>query len=377
MNRNLLLLSLALMTWGVGEGMFLFFQPLYLEELGANPQQICNILGIIGCAMTIAHLPAGYLADKIGRKPMVLAAWAIGLASAWIMALSRSLNIFVLGSALYGMTTFVSAPLNSYITAARGKWSVGRTITLMTAIFSIGAFIGPLLGGWIGRTAGLRTNFLAAAVVFMFSSAVIIFIQPQPVERHSPETFQGKPASLLNGRYLRYLFLTFIAIFSMQLAQPLSQNFLQNQRGMDLMQIGQLLAARSAGIVVLNLALGQLNARSGFLLSQTSMALFTLMLWRGQGFPIFMIGYFLMGSFQTARGLANAQGRSLVQSSNMGLAYGMIEMTMALANILAPPLAGWLYSNNPHSIYTFSLALICAALLITYFFSPLRAKDMT
>ena len=83
------------------------------------------------------------------------------------MALSDSLNMFVMGSVLYGVTAFVSAPLNSYITAARGRWSVGRAITLIAAAYNIGAFAGPLLGGWLGETAGLHTNFMATAVTLL------------------------------------------------------------------------------------------------------------------------------------------------------------------------------------------------------------------
>jgi MFS family permease len=376
MSRDLLVISLALMTWGVGEGMFLFFQPLYLQELGASPQEIGNILGMIGVAMVVAHLPAGYLADRIGRRPMLWMAWMVGLTSAWIMALSKSLPVFVLGSALYGLTSFVSSPLNSYITAARGNWSVGRAITLISSTYNIGAILGPLLGGWVGRSAGLHTNFLVAAFIFMLSTSFILFLRPQPVERYSADSSQEKPTSLLNPRTLRFLLVTFIAVFSMLLAQPLSQNFLQNQRGLDLIQIGQLLAVRSAGIVLLNLILGQLNARYGFMLAQAGMALFALLLWRGEAFQTYLLGYFLLGSFQTARALANAQGRALVQATQMGLAYGMIEVTMALANILAPPLAGLLYTYSPTSIYITSLALICAALGITAVFSPLRARDL-
>ena len=374
MSRNLLLLGLALMTWGVGEGMFLSFVPLYLEKMGANPQEIGNILGIIGMAMAAAHLPAGYLSDRIGRRPLLFLAWFMGLASAWTMALSQTLNMFILGAAIYGLTAFVSSPLNSYITAARGKWSVGRAITLISALYNIGAILGPLLGGWIGSRTGLHNNFQATAYAFMLSTAIILFIQPQPVERSAPGSDPARPAGLLNRRYLLFLGVTFLAMFAMVLAQPLSQNFLQNQRGLDLVQIGQLLAARSAGVVLLNLTLGHLSARRGFLLALVGMILFTILLWQGAGFWWFLGGYFLLGSYQTARSLANAQGRALVESANMGLAYGMIEMTIALATILAPPIAGFLYTQNPTSIYTTSLVLICGALVVTVFVSPLSTR---
>ena len=35
MNRSLLLIGGSLLTWGIGEGMFLLFVPLYLQELGS------------------------------------------------------------------------------------------------------------------------------------------------------------------------------------------------------------------------------------------------------------------------------------------------------------------------------------------------------
>ena len=72
MGRDLKLLILALMIWGIGEGMFFYFQPIYLEQLGADPALIGLILGSYGVAMMIAHIPAGYLADRLGRKPLML-----------------------------------------------------------------------------------------------------------------------------------------------------------------------------------------------------------------------------------------------------------------------------------------------------------------
>ena len=107
MRRDLILIALAMFTWGLGEGLFFYFQPIYLERLGANPIQIGAILGGFGLAMTVSHLPAGYLADRIGRKPLLVAAWIFGMMATWIMALANSLPVFVIGILLYGTTMFV------------------------------------------------------------------------------------------------------------------------------------------------------------------------------------------------------------------------------------------------------------------------------
>ena len=169
MSRDLILVALSLMTWGLGEGMFLYFEPLYMQQLGASPVMIGGILGGVGIAMTLSYLPAGYISDRLGRRPLLRLAWLLGVSATWIMALSRSLPVFVLGIILYGATAFVVVPLNSYITAARGKWSVGRALTIISASFSLGAILGPLIGGWIGEQVGLQRTFLVAAIIFIFS----------------------------------------------------------------------------------------------------------------------------------------------------------------------------------------------------------------
>ncbi len=64
-------MAASLLTWGIGEGMFFYFQPIYLQKLGASPIGIGSILGAIGLIMAFTQLPAGYLADRFGRRPLI------------------------------------------------------------------------------------------------------------------------------------------------------------------------------------------------------------------------------------------------------------------------------------------------------------------
>ncbi len=368
MTRDLVLVGLALFVWGVGEGTFLYFQPLYLQQLGASPLRIGAILGASGIAMAIAHIPAGYLSDRLGRRPILWASWIMGMLATWVMALGRSLPIFVTGMLLYGVTSFVIAPLNSYLTAARGRWSVGRVLTLIFAFYNAGAILGPLLGGWIGDRFGLRSIYLFAAWSFVLSTLVILFIHPQPLEASPPG--DGQNSSWLAPKYFAYLGIVFLAMFAITLPQPLSPNFLQNERGLSLGRIGQLGAVAGLGNVVLNLGLGFINARAGFLISQLAAGAFAFSLWRGSGMAAFATGYFLLGGSRTARSFASAQTRNLVHSARMGLAYGITETVNATAVILASPLAGFLYGRNPLSIYTVSLGLILLSILVGLIFNP-------
>lgn len=366
MSRDLALISASLTTWGIGEGMFFLFQPLYLQELGANPVAIGSILGMIGLTMSIAHIPAGYFADLFGRRPLIISAWVFGMVATWVMAMATSLPTFILGSAMYGLTSFVMAPLNSYITNARGNWSLARTLTTVSAMYNLGAIVGPIWGGWIGERFGLRMNFFIAACLFILSTIIILFIRPQPTVHNEEKSVRSRVLGLLlQPSYLKTMGVAFLVIFSMYLPQPLSQNFLQNERGVPVVLIGMLIALRSLGVVMLNLSLGRLDARQGFLLAQVSMILSAFLLWKGDGLFWFAISYLLIGSSQTARALAIAQSQTLVDEANIGLAYGLLETIMSLSIILAPPLAGLIYAQEPSRVYPVSILCIILALMLS------------
>jgi MFS family permease len=312
--------------------------------------------------MTVAHLPAGYLADRIGRRPLMWASWIIGLVTTWIMAFAPNLQVFTAGLLVYGTTFFVMSPMNSYVTAARGKLSVGRALTLVSSAFNTGAIIGPWTGGLIAERMGIRTIYFVAGVLFIFSVAAILFIRPQPVE-HVVDGHKTKGLPI-DRRYLGFLGVVFLAVLATYLPRPLSSNFLQDERGLSYEQIGQLGSISSLGVVVLNLVLGHLDERAGFLLAQSAVGLFSLLLWRGANMGAFRIGYFLMGGYKTTRALATAQTRELVPASRIGLAYGLTETIGSTAAILAPILAGYLYAIRPEWMYILSLLLVLLSITL-------------
>jgi MFS family permease len=372
MNPTLLWLGGALFTWGIGESMFLLFQPIYMQQLGANPIQIGVILGFFGAVMTFAHIPAGHMSDRIGRRPMMIASWLIGIFATALMALASTLTVFVVGVLLYGLTAFVASPLDSYTTAARGSWSVARAITFVSMTFNAGAVLGPITGGWIGDHYGLRTVYFLAAGMFVISTILIQFISAQPRDHHDPEN--PPPSLLKNHRYLGFLAIYFAVAFATYLPQPFTPNFLKNQRALSLSIIGQLGSIGYLGNTLLNLALGQLEARSGFLLGQLGVAAYALLLWRGTGFGWFALGYFLLGGFRALRALGVAQVRPFVHESQMGLAYGIAETCGSATVLLAPPLAGYLYSMDPALTYPVGLVLIALGIALTFIFVPRSRK---
>jgi len=372
MSRDLYFVAAALLTWGIGGGMISIFQPLYIQELGADPILIGTILGASGIAMSISQIPAGYLADRIGRRPMMWASWILGFIATVVMALARELPMFVVGILLYGLTSAVLSPLNSYVVAARGKWSVGRALSFISAAFNAGAILGPLLGGLVAERFGLRWIYSLAAIFFFLSLMLVLFIQPQLIE-NSPEHKNGK-GLLRNKRFFILLGMTFVVMFATYLPQPLASNFLKNQRQLSLGTIGQLGAIGNLGNVVIMLLVGQLPSQIAFTIGQIFVGVFSLLLWQGSGVTWYAIGYVFLGGYRLCRSMTMALVRPLVHEAEVGLAFGITGAVNNFSWIVAPLLAAFIYDREPSAIFPVSLAAICLATVLSLLVLRVQAQ---
>jgi MFS family permease len=362
-SRELRLISASLLLWGVGEGLFFYFQPLYLQQLGASPVQIGGILGLASIGLVITHIPAGALADKFGRRILMLSASCLGTIAAWIMFLAPSLTIFVAALVLYYFTGFIMSPMSSYVTAARGEWTVARALTTIWASLSIGSILGPIIGGQLSKIIGLRAIYGVSASLFIFSTAVMIFLPAQPREPVSLRI--GYRRLLSNRPFGRLLAVFLFANFALLLSWPLLPTFLKNVRGVSVESIGIFGSFNALGGVVLNLALGRMSNRPAFFLAQGLVLSSAMVLWIGTGTPWFALGYFLIGGYRAARALMTALAETLVEKPQMGLAFGLVETASGLALLAAAPLAGLLYRSAPYLPFPVSVVLIAASLVLS------------
>ncbi|HET6594723.1 MAG TPA: MFS transporter [Anaerolineales bacterium] len=369
MNRSLLFVAAALLLWGFGEGMFINFVPIYLDrQFALSEYEIGLVLGAFGFSMAITHIPAGRIADRFGRRPLLVLAWIMGLLSALIMGLALTLPLFLIGLFIYGLTAFVSSPLSSYVTAARGNLPIGTVLSLTTATFALGMVLGPVTGGWIGDTYGMRVSFFIAAAIFILSTIFILLIERQPLDQDDPEA--PAPNLRSNQRFLVFMGVLALAIFAMYLAQPLTPNFLEGVRGLSLSETGIIFTAGAFGNSIMAILLSRVPPRRGFLIAQALVILFSLFIWKGTSLPFYVLGYFLLGGFRAGRPMALAQARELVHDSQMGITYGIMETISSVIFILTPPLAGILFEYDSMIVYPLSIGLIALSIAVSYFFSP-------
>ncbi len=368
MNRNLKLVAFALFFWGIGEGMFLLFQPIYLLEFGADPIAIGAILGGMGFMTTISQIPSGYLSDRFGPRPFMWFSWILGTISAIMMAIAGSLTFFILALLLYGLTGSVMAPMNSYITSMRGDLSAERSLTVTSAIYQLGSVIGPTIGGYFGQEFNLRFLYSIAAIFFVLSTALVLFIEKPKIEIHHDLSNENKVFK--NTRFLSVALIGFIGLFFMVFTQNFSSVYLTDVKNLNLQQIGYLGTLGSIGNVVITLGFGHLSGKLGFLISFIFTTIFPVLLVQGNKFFIYGIAFFAFGGYRLARSMLLAFSREFIHAKDTGLAYGIIETTNGLAVILAPILCGIVYNQNPNAIFWISACGMAVIGILNIFILP-------
>lgn len=304
MNRDTRLIARALLLWGFGEGLFFHIQPLYIEQLGANPVQIGGLLSVMSVVSALTFLPAGALADYLPRKWVMWGGWVLGLAAVLLIGRARTWQGLVPGLLLYSFSAYCIPAINAYLAHAVGGRNLERTFTTIFAGYAAGGVISPTLGGWLAQGTTMRTVYFAAAALFALSTLTILGVSPQPVPSRVE---QGRRwGALLNGRFLRFALLTWLAFVAMYLGLPLAPNFLADVRGWDVARIGTLGSFQALGAMLLTLLLGRLgdgHRARGLVVGQMLVWGSALLLLVTGIFPTLALAYWLRGAHQGCRSL--------------------------------------------------------------------------
>ncbi len=364
LSRDNRLIALSMFLWGLSEGLWIYVYPLYVKSLGANPEEIGFVISVGMMGMAATFIPAGLLADRYSRKKIMLAGYLLGLLSIILIAVAPDWRALLPGFLLYYMSAFIRPAMDSYIAHASEGQDLNRAFTMMTAAYSTGIIFSPALGGWLGERVGMRNVFLLSASLIVLSTLAILPLKEQPASYQSA-ALRIKPL-LRRGPFWRLCFMVAFIYLVTYLGWPLTPNFLQEMRGLDLSLIGTLATAQSLGAVFLAIFLGRVSRGAWGMIAAA------LLIWASFGllllfpFPfIIACAYFLRGSFSALASLASAQVGKVLESPSMGLGFGLFATLRSLALVPGPYIAGYLYALRPDLPFLASIVSIPAAILLT------------
>ncbi|EFH83678.1 MFS transporter [Ktedonobacter racemifer] len=165
------------------------------------------VLGGVGLAqvipLIILFLPAGYIADRVNRKYIVLVAQLVNVLASLSLALLSYLHgplvlIYCCLAAIGGAQSF-SQPANSaLVSQVIPEAAYENAMTWRSSINQLSAVIGPAAGGFlIGFFQGATPVYLLSSGFFLTFAILLIFIHVQPQKRALGEG--RKLSSLVSG----------------------------------------------------------------------------------------------------------------------------------------------------------------------------------
>jgi len=190
--KNLYAIAIAQFI-ALGGGNLVFpFMPFYVKELGVTGQsEIALWSGLLGTAtgaMLFVFSPIwGSLADRFGRKPILLRAYIGALVTMTLQGTVQNVWQLVALRALQGM--FVGTiPVATALVAAsapreRVAWSLG---ILQMGLFS-SQFVGPLVGGGLAASIGIRPTFFFTGGFYLLSFLLVFTQVEERFERPAKE----------------------------------------------------------------------------------------------------------------------------------------------------------------------------------------------
>jgi MFS family permease len=151
------------------------------------------LAGAVAVGNLVAIIPASRLSDRIGRKPVIYLACAVGAVGTGVIAWAPAVPIAILGAALYGAASGIFIAVDwALMTDIIPRASAGRYMGLSNVATGSSALVASVIGGLIlDSTRGALGD--ATAIRVAFAASVVIFIGAAILLR--PVVEPGRPSS--------------------------------------------------------------------------------------------------------------------------------------------------------------------------------------
>ncbi|MEH6907752.1 MFS transporter [Bacillus sp. AFS006103] len=224
--RNLWVLWIGVFFTAASFSMVIPFLPIFLLQIGVH-EHTEMWAGLLFSSAFFAGAIAspfwGRMADKYGRKPMIIRAGFVLFVIYTLMAfVTNPYQILVLRILQGLLSGFIPGAI-ALIGTNTPNNKVGYALSLISTASASGTILGPLLGGGISHLVGNRWAFATAGMIVFFATLLIIFWVVE--ENFTPSKVRGSiktdfKVALTNRPFVLVLILTVLTSCSVMTIEP-------------------------------------------------------------------------------------------------------------------------------------------------------------
>ena len=150
--------------------------PTVLVDLGADAVDVAVVLALYVIAMVVFLPFWGWVSDRIGRRPVLLACLLGTAASFAVMAVAQTLATFYVARVLAGFFGASVGTAQAYITDITSEDERAGGIGMIGAASAMGALFGPALGGLLLNVDPALPFYVPVAIALIAFAAALFFL---------------------------------------------------------------------------------------------------------------------------------------------------------------------------------------------------------
>ena len=350
-------LFIAQILSAVGFSMIFPFLPLYIESLGSagghSTEMLAGlVLSVQGVTMMVAAPVWGAVADRFGRKKMIMRALFGGAITLAMMGFVQNAEQLLFVRALQGIVTGTVSANNALVAAAAPRHRVGFAMGTLQVGLWAGVAIGPLLGGVLADLFGYSVPFILTAILLLAGGLVVLlgvnedFSAPAKQQKfRAASILQDWKSILQTSGVGMVLFIRFLASLARVIIMPIAPLFvvslIANETATSNTYAGLVMAISAATSTIGAVYLGNLGDRIShrkvlFYCAVAATALYVPQAFVGDIWQLL----FLQGLAGIAAGGLVAAPSALLsrytEADTAGAVYGIDNSAMAGSKAVAP-----------------------------------------
>lgn len=339
--------------------------PEMMAEFSINVTQAGWLYSAPLWSLAILLTPSGYLADRFGRKRVLLSGYLLLAISAVATGLSR--NYFECLVALVGAGAGLGLLVPPYyaIVGQALKRTRGLAIGLAAGIYNLGGSVGAiLLGFFVSQHQWRSAYYIMSGLIFLMTVILFVRLRPPPAQKE-PTAGLSVQSSFKNSLKQRNVFVPaislFVASFSFYSAAAWLPTFLLTFVGVDPALVGVIFGSFMLIGLVASPALGGLSDRitrrwavflSGIGSAVVSIPMLTTQysFWSSVAYSI-VLGFLLVPAWN----LLITIGQESVREQFVTSVTGLVQTFGLVGSAVGPIISG-----NLIAILGINQALVCS-----------------
>ena len=374
------------------------YYPLYVEVLGGTASTIGLIGAIEAVSRGVVQIPGGYLADKYGRKQLIVSMTFVAAFSRIFFFLAPSWEWVAFGAFLVGVTNIYGPALTAIVADSVPKERRGMAFSIMHLIESVSTTPAPLMAGFLYSQLGLVTTMRLAYGLMVLALVAAAVLRLRLVETVAePQRFSVRDLassfrsslgetfhvwSLLPGSAVILLAINVATGFAIGIFQPVFTLYVVQDLKIDPVSYSYIMTTMFASMIIVAIPVGKLIDKIGKKKPLVAAGLIAV-LW----VPLALYGDFirLIASVSLTgvmivlyMSAGNSLFADLVPRAHRGKANGALGFFTMVSMAAGQLTGGWLFDNVGHQIpfiVHVAVMLVSTILVVIYVHEPAKTED--